>query len=216
MKIGILGTGPVGTALGTGFIRTGHQVMLGSRTADNANAAAWKTQNGANASTGTFADAAAFGELVVVAVKGDGLSAAIAAAGVGNFAGKVVIDTVNPLDFSRGYPDLSIKGDDSAGETLQRLLPGAHVVKAFNTVTSSLMFRPDLVGGPADMMIAGNDAAAKATVTGILADFGWPVIDLGAIHASRWLEAFVMTWVLACQARGDWRQAFKLLRAAPA
>lgn len=213
MKIGILGTGPVGTALGTGFIKTGHQVMLGARSADNANAAAWKAENGADASSGTFADAAAFGELVVVAVKGDGLTAAIGAAGVANFAGKIVIDTVNPLDFSKGYPDLSIKGDDSAGETLQRLLPGAHVVKAFNTVTSSLMFRPELPGGPPDMMIAGDDAEAKATVTAILADFGWPTIDLGNLYAARWLEAFVMTWVLACQARGDWRQAFKLLHA---
>lgn len=216
MKIGILGTGPVGRDLGTGFIKTGHQVMLGSRTADNANAVAWQAEAGAGASVGTFADTAAFGELLVVAVKGSALSEVIGAAGVGNFAGKVVIDTVNPLDFSKGYPDLSIKGDDSAGETLQRLLPGAHVVKAFNTVNSTLMFRPDLPGGPPDMMIAGNDAAAKATVTAILTDFGWPTIDLGNLYAARWLEAFVMTWVLACQARGDWRQAFKLLRAAPA
>src|SRR5690606_37882389 len=118
------------------------------------------------------------------------------------FAGKVVIDTTNPLDFSRGYPDLSIKGEDSGGETLQRLLPEARMVKAFNTTTSALMFRPEIAGGPPDMFIAGNDQEAKTIVAGILGDFGWPTIDCGPILSSRWLEAMCMAWVMASTARG--------------
>ena len=137
----------------------------------------------------------------------------VKAAGAKKLAGKVVIDVTNPLDFSKGFPpDLAIKGNDSGGETLQRLIPDAKVVKALNTVTNTLMFRPELPGGPPDMFIAGDDAGAKATVTKILNDFGWPrVIDFGGIEASRWLEAMCIAWVLACSATGNWRQAFKLL-----
>src|SRR6185503_14696905 len=131
------------------------------------------------------------------------------------FAGKVAIDTTNPLDHGQGFPPgLAIQGNDSGGETLQRSIPDAKVVKAFNIVNSGLMFRPDMVDGPPDMYIAGNDAGAKAAVTKVLNDFGWPkVVDFGGIAASRWLEALCIVWVYACAASGSWRQAFRLLPA---
>ena len=212
MKIGILGTGDVGRALGDGFLATGNEVMMGSRTATNEAAAEWAKQGGDKAAAGTFADAANFGELIVFATKGVANPAVVAAAGAGAFAGKVVIDATNPLDFSTGAPDLAIKGEDSGGEALQRLLPGAHVVKAFNIVNYSLMFRPELPGGPPDMFIAGDDAEAKRTVTKILTEFGWEVIDIGGIRSARWLEAMTMAWVMAGMATQNFRQAFKMLR----
>lgn len=212
MKIGVLGTGDVGRALGNGFIATGHDVKMGSRSADNEVALEWAREAGGKASVGTFADAAEFGELIVFATKGAANPDVVAAAGAGKFAGKVVIDATNPLDFSTGEPDLAIKGDDSGGEALQRSLPGAKVVKAFNIVNYALMYQPDLPGGPPDMFIAGDDAAAKETVTKILADFGWPAIDIGGIRSSRWLEAMMMAWVMAGMATQNWRQAFKLLQ----
>jgi predicted dinucleotide-binding enzyme len=214
MKVGILGTGDVGRALGRGFVATGHQVKMGARTAGHEKAMAWVAEMGRQASEGTFADAARFGEIVVFATLGVANPEVVKAIGPNTVAGKVVIDVTSPLDFSKGFPpDLAIKGDDSGGETLQRLIPEAKVVKAFNIVNNALMFRPDLPGGPPDMFIAGDDAAAKATVTVILNDFGWPnVIDFGGIRASRWLEAMCIAWVLACSASGNWRQAFKLLK----
>jgi hypothetical protein len=213
MKVGILGTGDVGRALGRGFVTLGHEVRLGARTAGHEKAMEWVGEAGHNASQGPFAEAADFGEIVVFATLGVANPDVVRAIGPDSVAGKAVIDATNPLDFSKGFPpDLAIKGDDSGGETLQRLIPGARVVKAFNTVPNGLMFRPELPGGPPDMFIAGNDAAAKATVTKILNDFGWPrVIDFGGIEASRWLEAMCIAWVRACSASGNWRQAFKLL-----
>ena len=212
MKVGVLGTGDVGKSLAAGFIATGHSVMMGSRTHANPAAKEWSDEAGDEASTGTFADAAGYGDIVVVATKGAALTEMVEMAGPAKFSGKVVIDVTNPLDFSKGTPDLAIKGDDSGGETLQRLLPDAKIVKAFNIVNHALMFRPELPGGPPDMFIAGNDAKAKETVTGILKDFGWPTIDLGGIHSARWLEAMTMAWVMAGMATQNWRQAFKLLR----
>lgn len=213
MKVGVLGTGVVGRALGHGFIATGHQVKMGSRSPSHPEALAWAEKEGAGASVGTFADAARFGDIAVFATLGMEHRAVVGMAGPGSFAGKVVIDVTNPLDNSKGYPDLGIKGEDSGGEQLQRLLPEAKVVKAFNIVTASLMFRPQLPGGPPTMLIAGNDAGAKETVSSILKDFGWPAIDLGPIRGARWLEAMCMAWVLAGMARGNWVQAFKLLHA---
>jgi 8-hydroxy-5-deazaflavin:NADPH oxidoreductase len=214
MKIGVLGTGDVGKALGSGFVALGHEVKMGSRSATSEKALAWAKEMGAKASTGTFADAASFGEVVVVATLGVASEAALMAAGPERLRGKVVIDATNPLDFSGGMPPkLAVAGNDSAGERVQRLLPGAHVVKAFNIVGNTLMFRPELPGGPPDMFIAGNDPDAKRKVTGILKDFGWgAVYDLGGIEASRYLEAMCMVWVLSAIPDGKWTQAFKLLR----
>jgi len=213
MRIGVLGTGDVGKALGRGFITLGHDVTIGSRSATNEKAVAWSKGMGPKASVGTFADAAAFGDVVVLATLGLANETALRSAGPEKFRGKVVIDTTNPLDFSGGMPPkLAVTGNDSAGEHVQRLLPDAHVVKAFNTVGNSLMFRPDLPGGPPDMFVCGNREDAKKTVADILKDFGWGVVDVGGIESSRYLEAMCLVWVLHGARTNTWNHAFKLLR----
>ena len=214
MKIGILGTGDVGRALGVGFLTLGHDVMLGARSATNENALAWVGENGPHASAGHFADAASFGEVVVLATLGVANAQVLAAVGSESLRGKVLIDATNPLDFSGGMPPtLARSGNDSGGEDVQRLRPEARVVKCFNTVVNAFMFRPDFPGGPPDMFIAGNDDEAKATVSAIVTDFGWGVVhDLGGIEASRYLEAMCLVWVLSAARGGTWNQAFKLLR----
>ena len=214
MKIGILGTGDVGRALGKGFVALGHEVKMGSRSATNEKALAWAKDMGPKASVGTFADAAGFGEVVVVATLGVANEDVLRSAGPERLAGKIVIDATNPLDLAGGLPPkLAIVGNDSGGERVQKILPRARVVKAFNTVGNPLMFRPELPGGPPDMFIAGNDEDAKRKVTGLLKDFGWGTVhDLGGIEASRYLEAMCIAWVLAAIPGGHWNQAFKLLR----
>jgi 8-hydroxy-5-deazaflavin:NADPH oxidoreductase len=213
MHVGILGTGDVGRALGKAFVTLGHDVRMGSRDPKNEKALAWAKEMGGKASTGTFADAATFGEVVVLATLGVANESAIELAGRERFRGKVVIDTTNPLDFSGGMPPkLAVAGNDSAGERVQRLLPDAHVVKAFNTVGNPFMFRPEFPGGPPDMFIAGNDEDAKKKVGTILKDFGWGVVDVGGIESSRYLEAMCMVWVLSAMRTNNWNQAFKLLQ----
>jgi predicted dinucleotide-binding enzyme len=212
MKIGILGTGDVGRALGSGFVKHGHEVKMGSREAGNEKAETWRRENGERASAGTFADAAAFGEVVIVATLWTGTENALRLAGPDNLKGKTVIDTVNPLDFSAGVPRLAIGTIDSAGEQIQRWLPDAHVVKAFNIIGNAHMVDPQFPGGPPDMIIAGNDAGAKQRVTGILKDFGWEVIDLGGIESSRYLEPMAMVWILHYFQTKNGNHAFKLLR----
>lgn len=214
MKIGVLGTGDVGKALGKGFVALGHEVKMGSRSATNEKALVWAKETGPKASVGTFADAAAFADIVVLATLGEANESVLRSAGAEKFRGKLVIDTTNPLDFSGGMPPkLAVTGNDSGGERVQKLLPDAHVVKAFNTVGSPFMFRPDLPGGPPDMFIAGNDDDAKKKVAGILKDFGWGTVhDLGGIESSRYLEAMCLVWVLSAVRGGTWNQAFKLLR----
>jgi 8-hydroxy-5-deazaflavin:NADPH oxidoreductase len=215
MTIGILGTGEVGKTLANAFLATGHQVMMGSREAANEKALAWaKTAGGVSkASTGTFADAAKFADVVVLAVLWEGAENALKLAGADNLAGKVVIDATNPLRFISGLaPGLSLGHTDSAGEQVQRWLPGAHVVKAFNSVGYSQMFHPEFPDGPPDMFICGNDDAAKKTVTGILTSFSWGTIDMGGIEASRVLEPLCLLWVDYAMRANSHSHAFKLLR----
>jgi hypothetical protein len=213
MNVGILGTGDVGRALGRGFIALGHAVKMGARDARNEKALAWAQEVGAKGSVGTFGDAASFGEVVVLATLGAANERAITMAGPEHFRGKLLIDTTNPLDFTGGMPPkLAVSGNDSGGEVVQRLLPEAHVVKAFNTVGNAFMFRPDFPGGPPDMFICGNHDDAKTRVTALLKDFGWGVVDVGSIECSRYLEAMCMVWVLSAMRAGNWNQAFKLLR----
>jgi 8-hydroxy-5-deazaflavin:NADPH oxidoreductase len=212
MKVGILGTGDVGKALGKGFIALGHEVKMGGREANNPKAEAFAKEAGPKASAGTFAEAAKFGEVVVLATLGNANASVLGQAGPDNLRGKVVIDATNPLDMSKGPPPtLSITGQDSGGEQVQRQLPGAHVVKAFNIVGNTLMFRPQLPGGPPDMLICGNDEGAKKQVAALLSDFGWVTTDLGGIEASRYLEAMCIVWVLYGFKTGGWNHAFKLL-----
>jgi predicted dinucleotide-binding enzyme len=208
-KVGILGSGEVGRALGYGFLALGHEVMVGSREPDKLKP--WVKAAGAGASAGTFEQAVRFGELIVLATLGTGTENAIHIAGANNFIGKVVIDTTNPLDFSKGAPQLSIGHTDSLGERVQRALPGAWVVKAFNTVGNALMINPQLPGGPPDMFICGDDDRAKNKVSEVCKGFGWGVIDIGGIQGSRHLEPMCMVWVLYGMHAKTWTHAFKML-----
>jgi len=212
MKVGILGTGDVGRALGTGFARRGHEVKMGSRDAKNPKLAAFVKAAGPKASGGTFAEAAAFGEVIVLATLWSGTESALKLAGARNLAGKVVMDATNPLVFAPNAPPALERGwNDSAGEQVQRWLPDAKVVKAFNIVGNALMVDPQLPGGPPDMFICGNDAEAKATVTRICADFGWPAMDIGGIEGSRLLEPMCILWVLYGIRTGSWGHAYKMI-----
>lgn len=211
MKVGVLGTGDVGKALGTGFLALGHEVQMGSR--DAGKAGAWAKAAGGRASAGSFAETAAFGEVLVLATLGVATAQAVDLAGPQHFNDKLVIDTTNPLDFSAGFPPrLAITGYDSGGEQIQRALPGARVVKAWNTVGHAHMFHPQFPGGPPDMFICGNDAVAKQQMKAILDQFGWGTVDVGGIEASRYLEAMCLVWVLYGASGNTWNHAFKLLR----
>jgi 8-hydroxy-5-deazaflavin:NADPH oxidoreductase len=212
MRIAILGTGDVGKSIGNGFIALGHEVKMGSREAGNEKARAWAAEMGARASAGTFADAAEFGELAVLAVLGVANQPVLEAIGRERLRGKVLIDATNPLDFSGQQVKLRVGHTDSGGEQVQRLAPGALVVKAFNTVGHAHFFRPDFAGGPPDMFICGDDEGARRKVAAILADFGWGAVDLGGIEASRYMEAMALVWVLHGVRSGTWDHAFKLLR----
>jgi len=208
MKIGILGSGDVATSLAHGFLSRGHEVMLGTR--DAAKLADWQTEH-AGARVGSFAQSAAFGEIVVLATLGTATESAIEQAGPQNFGGKVVIDATNPLNFDNGI-HLAIGFNDSEGELVQRTLPMSKVVKAFNTVGNQYFVDPQFAGGPPTMFIAGNDDGAKREVAKIIESFGWESADLGGIESSRYLEAMCMAWLAYGAQSGTWHHAFKLLR----
>jgi predicted dinucleotide-binding enzyme len=213
MRIGILGSGDVAKSLAKGFLGRGDRVQLGTRDPSNAELQAWAASAGPNASVGTLAETAKFAELALLAVHGVAGPEALRLADPRNLAGKVVIDVTNPLVFSDSAPPgLSVGHTDSAGEQVQRTLPASHVVKAFNIVGNPQMVHPTFPGGPPDMFICGNDAGAKATVTKILEEFGWPTIDIGGIDGSRMLESLCLLWVRSGLQLGNWNIAFKLLR----
>ena len=214
MRVGVIGSGVVGRALATGFVTAGHEVKVGSRSPASEELTAWKKKVGPQGSTGSFAAAAAHGELVVLAVPGAAVEQALDLAGPANLKGKVVIDVTNPLDFSKGMPPGIFVGvNDSLGERIQRKLPDARVVKCFNIVPNTQMVHPHGKDGPPDMMICGNDATAKATTVEILKSFGWPgASDLGGIAGARWLEALVPLWVRVGGALQTWDHAFKVVR----
>ncbi len=197
MKIGILGTGIVGDTIGTKLIQLGHEVKMGSRTANNEKAAAWVKKNGRRASQDTFADAAAFGEILFNCTSGAASLDVLKMAGANNLQGKVLIDISNPLDFSKGMPTLWVCNTDSLGEQIQRAFPETKVVKTLNTMNCQVMVDPSLVKGDHDVFVSGNDAEAKATVTRILKDgFGWKsVIDLGDITTARDAEMVLPLWI---------------------
>jgi predicted dinucleotide-binding enzyme len=213
MKIGILGTGEVGQALATGFIGLGHDVKMGGRESKNAKSDEWAKKFGARASTGTFADAAAFGEVVALATLWSGTENALKMAGAKTLAKKVVIDVTNPIVVEEGKsPRLALGTTDSGGEQVQRWLPGARVVKCFNTVGHAHFVKPSFPGGPPDMFLCGNDEAAKKTVADICKSFGWPTIDTGDITGARQLEEMCILWVGYGMRTNTWNHAFKLLR----
>ncbi len=198
MKIGILGTGMVGSAIGTKLVSLGHDVKMGSRTNNNAKGAEWVKANGSKASQGTFADTAAFGEMLFNCTHGMASLDALKQAGAQNLKGKILVDVANSLDFSKGMPpSLAVCNTDSLGEQIQRAFPDAKVVKALNTVNCSLMVNPSAVKGDHDLFICGNDAQAKTKVVDILKNwFGWKsVIDLGDITGARATEMLLPIWV---------------------
>jgi predicted dinucleotide-binding enzyme len=206
MHIGVLGTGVVGRTLAQALVDHGHEVRMGSRAAGNENAVAWATESGPLASEGSFADAAAFGELSFNATAGSTSLEALDAAGAEQLAGKVLVDVANPLDFSRGMPPtLTVCNDDSLAEQIQRAHPEVRVVKALNTMTAAVMVAPELVPGTHNAFICGNDDAAKAQATVLLEDLGWPassILDLGDITAARGMEMYLPLWLRLYAATG--------------
>lgn len=218
MKTGILGSGDVGRRLGDGFIELGHMVKIGTRDPSKDEVVQWVSNHGGEeckASAGTFTEAASFGEMIVIATSWDGTSNAIKMADPTNFAGKIVIDVTNPLDFSKGMPPkLAVGYSDSAGETVQRLIPEAKVVKAFNIVGNPHFVHPDFPnGGPPTMFICGNDEEAKKVVKdNILTKFGWETVDTGGIDGARLLEPIAFLWITYYFRTGTGNHAFKLLR----
>ncbi len=199
MNIGILGSGMVGGTIGGKLLKLGHKVRMGSRAANNEKAAEWVKTGGANASQGTFADAAAFGEILFNCTSGLGSLDALKAAGAANLKGKLLIDVSNPLDFSKGMPPtLTVCNTDSLGEQIQRAYPDAKVVKSLNTTNAMLMVSPgQLGGGDHTMFMCGNDAGAKAQTADILKNwFGWKdVMDLGDLTAARGQEMILPIWL---------------------
>jgi predicted dinucleotide-binding enzyme len=203
MRIAVLGTGTVGATVGTKLLSLGHDVVMGSRTADNEKAAAWVVSaaraGGGTATAAAYADAAARSDLVVNATAGTGSLDALRAAGAANLSGKVLLDLANPLDFSGGFPPLlTVCNTDSLGEQIQREFPAALVVKSLNTVTVAVMVEPHLVPGEHSVFVSGEDANAKGEVRNLLLSFGWPagsIIDLGGIVTARGAEMYLPLWL---------------------
>lgn len=206
MRYGVLGTGTVGRVLAGRLVEVGHEVRMGSRTADNDAAAAWAAEAGPNASHGTFADAAEFGQTVMNCTGGSVSLDALAAAGAENLAGKVLIDVSNPLTFETGRLTLTVCNTDSVGEQIQRTFPEARVVKTLNTMANEVMIHPEQLPGRHCVFMCGDDGEAKQLVAGLLESFGWPpesIVDLGAIDAARGMEMYLVFWIELMQARGD-------------
>jgi len=212
-KIGVLGSGVVGRTLAEGFLKHGYEVMLGTRDPGRGEVPAWVAEH-PGAKAGTFRETAVFGDIVVLAVKGLVVEDVINSAGPDHLTGKIVMDTTNPLASDApvdGILQFTTGPNQSLGEKVQRLLPNAHVVKAFNSVGSGLMINPKFEQGTPTMFLCGNNPEAKAAVSGICAQFGWEPFDCGDIAASRALEPLCMLWCLPGFLRNDWRHAFKML-----
>lgn len=213
MRIGVLGSGDVGQVLGAGLAKLGHDVKMGTRNPVSDKVQAWVSKTGPLASAGTFSEAGRFAEIAVLATLWTGTENALRLTEPEQLAGKVVIDVTNPLDFSSGAPPkLAVGHTDSGGEQVQRWLPEARVVKAFNIVGNPHMVHPQFPGGPPDMFICGNDAGAKETVEKFCASFGWPTIDIGSIEGARLLEPLALLWITHYFQTKSGNHAFKLLR----
>jgi predicted dinucleotide-binding enzyme len=212
MKVSILGSGDVAKVLAGGFLKHEHEVMMGTR--EPAKLADWGRQH-PNARLGSFADAAKFCELAVLAVKGSAAAEALRAAGARTLAGKIVIDATNPLADApptNGVLKYFTSLDESLMERLQREFPEARLVKAFNSVGNARMVNPEYAGGKPTMFICGNDPSAKDTVARILGQFGWEAEDMGKVEAARAIEPLCMLWCIPGFLRNQWTHAFKLLK----
>ena len=211
MKVGILGSGDVAKALAIGFLKHGHDVLMGTRSP--AKLADWAKQN-PKGRIGSFLEAAKFADLAVLAVKGTVAAEALRAAGAANLAGKSVIDATNPISDLppvNGVLRFFTNLDESLMERLQREFENLHFVKAFNSVGSASMVNPQFNGGKPSMFICGNDDTAKTVVTGVLDQFGWETVDMGKAEAARAIEPLCMLWCIPGFLRNDWVHAFKLL-----
>jgi len=213
MKVGIIGSGVVGQTLAAGFLKHGHQVEIGTR--DPAKLKDWSAKN-PGAAVKSFAEAAAFGDLVVLAVGGEVAQQALTLIGSSALQGKTVIDACNPIGGGppvNGVLSFFTPQNQSLMEQLQKAYPSAHFVKAFNSVGSGQMVNPEFASGRPTMFICGNDKDAKKTVERILEQFGWDTEDMGAIEAARPIEALCMLWCIPGIGKNDWTpHAFKLLR----
>ena len=211
MKVGIIGSGGVATALAAGFLARGDQVMLGTR--DPTKLAAWQKEH-PSAQVRSVDEAAAFAEIAVLAVKGT-IAEAVLRTAAPRLAGKVVIDTSNPIADAppvQGVLQYFTGPNESLLERLQLAQPQLRLVKAFNSVGAGLMVQPKLAGGRPTMFIAGDDAAAKAEVAGVLESFGWQVDDMGGAVAARAIEPLAMLWCIPGLLRNDWSHALRMLR----
>ncbi|MEX2107004.1 MAG: NAD(P)-binding domain-containing protein [Solirubrobacterales bacterium] len=199
MRIGVLGTGAVGRAIATRLLQLGHEVTMGSRSAEGEALTEWVAGAGEGAKDGTFAEAAASAELVFNCTSGTASLVALEAAGAENLAGKTLVDVANPLDFSQGMPPtLSVCNDDSLAERIQAAFPETRVVKALNTVNSEVMVNPGRIRGDHSIFVCGGDDAAKAQVTALLEAIGWPrdsIVDLGDLTAARGTEMYLALWL---------------------
>jgi 8-hydroxy-5-deazaflavin:NADPH oxidoreductase len=212
MRVGIIGSGDVAKALASGFLKHGHEVMLGTRT--TAKLEEWTTRN-SGIRIGSFAEAAKFGDLVVLAVKGAAALDALRLANPANLSGKIVIDTTNPIADtppSNGVLKFFTNLDQSLMEQLQLEFADARFVKAFNSVGSGCMVNPQFEGGTPTMFICGNDEAAKRRVSEVLTQFGWETADMGKAEAARAIEPLCILWCIPGFLRNDWVHAFKLLK----
>lgn len=212
MRIGILGSGGVATTLAKGLLDQGHEICLGTRSAAKLESF---QETAPTVMVDSFAGCAAFGEVLVLAVKGTAALAALEAAGVAALEGKVVLDATNPI--AEQAPDggvlrLFTTEDQSLMEMLQAAFPGARLVKAFSCVGQGYMVQPALPGGPPTMFICGNDDSAKQVTQGLLSQLGWDSEDMGDARAARAIEPLVKLWCLPGFLRGQWNHAFKLLK----
>lgn len=211
-KVGVLGSGTVGETLSDGLLAHGYAVMRGSR--DPQKLEGWRASAGANASVGSFREAAGFADLAILAVKGSAAESAIELCGSA-LDGKVVIDTTNPIaDASptNGVLQFFTGPNDSLMERLQKKAPRASFVKAFSCVGSAFMVDPDFGGQKPTMFICGNDADAKRVTTGLLVELGWEIEDMGMVEAARAIEPLCMLWCIPGLRGGGWSHAFKLLK----
>ncbi|HVC58087.1 MAG TPA: NAD(P)-binding domain-containing protein [Candidatus Acidoferrales bacterium] len=213
MRIGMLGTGVVGAGLATKLVQLGHEVKMGSRDKNSPKAAEWAGKNGGRASTGTFSEAAAFGEIVFNCTHGADSLNALMLAGEQNLGSKILVDVANPLDFSTGELRLTVSNTDSLGEQIQRAFPSAKVVKTLNTMGVEIMVNPSLLPEEHAVFMSGDDEGAKATVLEILKSFGWKsAIDLGGIKSARGAEAILLLWIHLYGKMPDGRFNYRIVR----
>ncbi len=214
MNVAVMGSGIVGETLAGGFLKYGHKVMRGTRSPDKLRD--WTAKAGPNASAGAFDQAAKFGELVVIAVKGTAAESCVELCGAANLAGKTVIDACNPiadLPPVNGVLQFFTGPNDSLLERLQKKAPQAEFVKAFSSVGNAHMVAPNFRGVKPTMFICGNNDAAKAKVREVLTQFGWETEDMGTVEAARAIEPLCMLWCIPGLRQGSWNHAFKLLKA---